>query len=805
MNRPFATLTRWVYRGVLRPVFFRFDSEKIHNFLTARGAMIGRYPAARQLLGDMLKVEDQVLEQTVCGIDFKNPIGLSAGFDYDAVLPIVLPAMSFGFGTVGTITNRPYEGNLAPRLGRLIKSRSLVVNKGFKNNGIDSVIKKHKDSSFEIPIGISIGKTNSTESMTQVEAVADVVEAFRKVESASASAGASFRYYELNISCPNLHGNVEFYSVEHLRELLSAVTGLSLSKPLFIKMPIDKTDEEVLAMIETIVTFPVQGVIFGNLQRNRKDPTIDQKEVAKYAKGNFSGKPTESRSNELISLAYKNFGKKMIIIGSGGVSNAEDAYKKIRLGASLVQLITGLIYEGPQLVSEINSGLARLLKQDGFASISEAVGTQRQYIKNHHELATTKERIDTLTIIESGLQAIDTKRAVARAIKVSGEKGNLIQVTGQNGKSHVFDLNIFKNVYIIGFGKSSCTAIGELERILNTRISGGVSIDKHPGVCELVKMYTGSHPVPSAANVDASSAIVELAKTVTADDLVIVVVSGGGSSMLCYPQSECDQGKLLYDLFLKSGGTISELNTVRKHISSMKGGGLVKLLQPATILSLVFCDIPGGNFEDVASGPTYFDRTTIADAQVILKKYGITEKFSLIETPKDKGLFDKVTNIPLVSNENAVIAMMRTAKMLGYSAISAGIGMYEKPEDVVKTFVSKVSPHTVVVGGGEPSLVVPQSAGNGGRNLHTTLTALRAIGPDDTFASFASDGIDNVSKYAGALVDGETKNQAKIAGKNIEESLSVFDSEGFFEKVGGAIETGPTGSNASDLMILLRK
>ena len=145
-------------------------------------------------------------------------------------------------------------------------------------------------------------------------------------------------------------------------------------KPLFIKMPIVKTNKETMEMLDVIVKFPVAGVILGNLQGNRNDKSLNKEEVEKFSVGNFSGKPTEQRSNELIELAYRNYGKKLVIIGCGGIFNASDAYKKIKLGASLVQLITGLIFEGPQLAAQLNIDLAKLLKRDGFINISEAIG-----------------------------------------------------------------------------------------------------------------------------------------------------------------------------------------------------------------------------------------------------------------------------------------------------------------------------------------------------------------------------------------------------------------------------------------------
>jgi len=245
-----------------------------------------------------------------------------------------------------------------------------MVNKGFRNPGIKNVLQKLKKLLFEFPVGISIGKTNTEKLTTQRQSVEDIIKAFKETEKSN----VNFSYYELNISCPNLAGNISFYQPQKLEELLIEIKRLKLSKPVFVKMPIDQTDKETLDMLKIIINFPVQGVIFGNLQKNRLDPSFDQKEILKYKVGNFSGKPTEKRSNELIKLTYKNYGKKLTIIGCGGIFNAKDAYKKIKLGASLVQLITGMIYAGPLLPAEINSDLSDLIKKDGFKNVSEAIG-----------------------------------------------------------------------------------------------------------------------------------------------------------------------------------------------------------------------------------------------------------------------------------------------------------------------------------------------------------------------------------------------------------------------------------------------
>jgi dihydroorotate dehydrogenase subfamily 2 len=362
------------YKWILKPIFFQFDAELIHSNFLAIGQFLGKYYITKKITGAFFYYKHRTLEQNILDINFKNPVGLAAGFDYEARLTQILPEIGFGFETIGTITNNPYEGNPKPRLGRLVKSQSLLVNKGFKNPGMKETLKNLEKKHFEIPVGLSIGVTNTSSLENQDEAIRDIVESFESAENST----VPFGYYELNISCPNLKVDIKFYSPESLDALLSAVTKKDLRKPLFIKMPIDKTDDEVLGMLKVIEKYPVGGVIFGNLQKNKNDPSLDPAEVARFSKGFFSGKPTEKRSNELISLAYKTSGKKLVIIGCGGIFSAEDAYKKIKLGASLVQLITGMIFEGPQLISDINLGIVKLLKADGYKNISEAVGKENR-------------------------------------------------------------------------------------------------------------------------------------------------------------------------------------------------------------------------------------------------------------------------------------------------------------------------------------------------------------------------------------------------------------------------------------------
>lgn len=363
------------YRYFVKQLFFLTDAEKIHDFMTTSGQKAGNFKFLRGIISYLIKEDNIRLRQNVAGIPFKNPIGLAAGFDYEAKLTQFLPSLGFGYMTVGTITNLAYGGNPKPRLGRLPKSKSLLVNKGFKSSGAKNVAERLSGLVYDAPIGVSIGRSNSPKLKTQKDSVKDIVKAFKIFEQKNINNS----YYELNISCPNLiHGNVSFYTQKNLNELLTEVKKLKIKKPIFVKMPIDKSDKEILAMLKVIDKYSVKGVIFGNLQKDKKHPSLDKDEVNKFKMGFYSGKPTYDRSNELISLSHKHYKDRFVIVGCGGVFSGKDAFEKISRGASLIQLITGLIYEGPQLVQQINFELLDTLEDKGFRNIKEAVGVRHK-------------------------------------------------------------------------------------------------------------------------------------------------------------------------------------------------------------------------------------------------------------------------------------------------------------------------------------------------------------------------------------------------------------------------------------------
>ncbi len=341
------TLIAWFYKHVSKPLFFMFDPEFVHQRVVTLGEVSMQVPGVAALTRWILAAPDKTLGKTLMGIHFASPIGLAAGFDYEARLSQSLAPLGFGFQTVGTMTNEPCEGNPTPRLGRLPLSRSLMVNKGFRNPGINAVIAKLKGKQFSIPLGISIGDAKGR--------IDQIITAFKKCERAK----LNHSYYELNISCPNLHGALSLYEPKNLQPLLERIDALKLKRPVWVKMPIDLTDQQTLALLRTIAKHSPKAVIFGNLQKNRKSSAFVKAELKRFPVGNFSGKPTFARSNELIALAHKHFGKRFVVVGCGGVFDAKDARAKLKAGADLIQMITGMIFQGPQVVSQINAELAK--------------------------------------------------------------------------------------------------------------------------------------------------------------------------------------------------------------------------------------------------------------------------------------------------------------------------------------------------------------------------------------------------------------------------------------------------------------
>lgn len=421
-------------------------------------------------------------------------------------------------------------------------------------------------------------------------------------------------------------------------------------------------------------------------------------------------------------------------------------------------------------------------------------------IKNYSLLATSSARKIALDIAETGLRAISTEEIIKQNLKLDG---NVLKV-----KNHFFDLGKFRKVCVIGFGKASCDAILAINNILQSRISAGIAIDIRTVYCDNpnIKIYKGSHPKPTADNYLATQEILDLSKQTSKDTFIICIVSGGGSALLCADEKECSVSNLIYDQFLKTGGTITQLNTLRKHTSILKGGGLAKLFYPATIVGLIFSDIPGGEVENVASGPTYLDQTTVFDVKKMIAKYNLKalETFTYSETPKEGKYFENVTNILLVSNHQAIEAMAERAKKLNFTCQILSESVGDQISLVASIFNSNLKPNQIRLGGGEPLVkAYPGKFGKGGRNTQLVLESIPYLLKNQVFISIASDGVDN-SDAAGAIADYESLKKINSSGLNLEEQKNALDSYPVFEKIGDLIKTGPTGANVADLMISLR-
>ncbi len=355
------------YKWILKPIFFKFDPEKVHDFVSSTGHFLGKYNLSRKITSVLFNYQNPILEQNILGINFKNPIGLSAGFDKNAELTDIIPSVGFGFMEVGSITGESCKGNPKPRLWRLKKSGSLAVYYGLMNDGCEVIARRLKNKKFSIPVGISIAKTNCKETADTDKAIADYFKAYQSFNDIG-------DYFTINISCPNAFGGQPFTDIRKLDALLQKIASIPKTKPIFLKLSPDLSQEEIDAIIDTATKWQIDGFICTNLTKNRDNKNILDKNVPKL--GGLSGKVLGNLSNDLIKYVYQKTEGKFIIIGVGGVFNAEDAYQKIKAGASLIQIITGMIFEGPQVISGINTGLVKLLKADGYKNISEAIGKE---------------------------------------------------------------------------------------------------------------------------------------------------------------------------------------------------------------------------------------------------------------------------------------------------------------------------------------------------------------------------------------------------------------------------------------------
>lgn len=431
-------------------------------------------------------------------------------------------------------------------------------------------------------------------------------------------------------------------------------------------------------------------------------------------------------------------------------------------------------------------------------------------IKNIDSLATTNLRRDALAITESALKAIKTSEVIARSVSL---EDSVLRV-----KSNSYDLSEYNQVHLLGIGKCAIEAAQAMESLLGDRLSGGIVYGtKAEEKCPFIKLecLQGTHPLPSEENVKASESVIEYVdREVEGGDLVLVIISGGGSTLLCLPKPPhtCFAERDIVERLMHSGASIEETNTVRKHLSRLRGGNLAAHIYPAKTVSLIFSDVPGDDISFIASGPTVFDQTTKKDARDVLDKYQVVikmddKKIGLIETPKDQDKFSSVENHLVLSNQDALKTMKAEAEKLGYRAEIITSTLRGEAHQVGKEVASRLKtekPKTCLLYGGETTVTVKNQAGKGGRNQELALASLQKIGEGELITAMASDGRDNC-EVAGAIADVEIKKQARKLDLKIDNYLARHDSFNFFAQAGGQLVIGATGSNVSDLVIALRE
>lgn len=338
-----------MYKQVLKPIFFQFDPEAVHDFMTSAGEFMGDNALSRPLVDAIYGYHGPDISKTVDGIRYRTPFLLSAGFDYNGRLTRILPHIGLGGEEIGSVTAKRCEGNQKPRLARLPQSQSIVVNKGLRNDGVDAVIARlraaPRDPGFVL--GISIARTNCAGSASVEAGIEDYVYSFSRLNKAGIG-----DYYTINISCPNAFGGEAFTEPELLRKLLTELKKTQCSKPVYAKMPINLPWNRFDELLRVIDEAGLQGVVIGNLNKDYGSLDVSGEAPSSY-RGGLSGRPCTHPSTDLIAKTRQSYGDRFTIMGVGGVMSPETALEKFDAGADLVQLISGLIFEGPALVKRM--------------------------------------------------------------------------------------------------------------------------------------------------------------------------------------------------------------------------------------------------------------------------------------------------------------------------------------------------------------------------------------------------------------------------------------------------------------------
>lgn len=342
-----------MYKLLLRPLFFLFDPEKIHHFTFSLIKFSSKIPGLAAVFRSLYVVNDKRLERNVFGLTFKNPVGLAAGFDKNAVLYNELANFGFGFIEIGTVTPKAQAGNPKKRLFRLKDDQGIINRMGFNNEGLEAAIAQLKSNKGKLIIGGNIGKNTQTKPEDYTK---DYLECFNALH-------PYVDYFVLNVSCPNVGSHAKLNDKEYLEELIGAVQKANQSfnkqKPILLKIAPDLNHIQLDEIIDLVATTNLDGVIASNTSTDRTGLKASNEQLEAIGNGGLSGQPIKDKSTQVIKYLADKSNKAFPIIGVGGIHSAEDALEKIAAGADLVQIYTGFIYEGPSLVKAINTAILK--------------------------------------------------------------------------------------------------------------------------------------------------------------------------------------------------------------------------------------------------------------------------------------------------------------------------------------------------------------------------------------------------------------------------------------------------------------
>ena len=342
-----------MYKLIIRPIFFLFDPEKIHHFTFSLVKFLSKIPFVSGIFRGLYQVNDKKLERNLFGLTFKNPVGLAAGFDKNAVLYNELADFGFGFIEIGTVTPKGQVGNPKQRLFRLKDDKGIINRMGFNNEGLEAAIQQLKNNKGKVIIGGNIGKNTAT---NPEDYTADYTLCFEELH-------PHVDYFVLNVSCPNVSSHAKLEDADYLKELITEVQKInntkSVQKPILLKIAPDLNANQLDEIITLVADTKIDGVIASNTSVDRNGLKASDERLKEIGNGGLSGQPIKDKSTKVIKYLSDNSNKAFPIIGVGGIHSEKDALEKIDAGAGLVQIYTGFIYEGPALIKRINKAILK--------------------------------------------------------------------------------------------------------------------------------------------------------------------------------------------------------------------------------------------------------------------------------------------------------------------------------------------------------------------------------------------------------------------------------------------------------------